>query len=284
MARRHIATDCQTPPRFVSFVTVNLPTCTSRPVGAMMGHRWLGYRAADAPHATPFALTLTMQDMPAQRSSPVHTVDMQREELDLYLEVIPRTVRKSWHLSRAQADALLGDLHEGMTMPLTAAQHGRLTALLTIHHALTPRPLMHGRGFGAVLHHPRTAPDGTRAAISALCEDQSALDRVAAFIHNLPHGPLLLPGVLTDLVASGTYRPELVADLFAEARVLCDDPLPTWRDPADRAEARSLVALLEAAVRDAPCAVRRQVLTAMACEAEPGTAAWALQELATEVV
>jgi hypothetical protein len=75
----------------------------------------------------------------------------------------PGAVREAWHVTAAQADTLLGDRRDDPPVPLTAAHHARLTGLMTIALAMTPRPLMYGRELGPVLHHPRTAPGATRS-------------------------------------------------------------------------------------------------------------------------
>lgn len=178
------------------------------------------------------------------------------EELALYHEVLPSSMR-AWDLRPSEYDALVANLAKTRTRRLSLKQHRRLSALMQIMFAITPRPLCFDESRAVVLRHPRTAPCGTRAAVDVMCASLEELESVAAYFQSLPHGPWLLPGVLNDFLVARAPHTRWYRELMEESE---DVGASDRESEQDRSRARNLATALRTAALQAPHAIREALL------------------------
>lgn len=177
---------------------------------------------------------------------------LSHEELALYHETLPLSMR-NWALQPHEYDALVANLTRTRTRRLSMRQHRRLSALMTICFAVTPRPLCVDDASAAVLRHPRTAPDGTRSAVDAMCASLEGLEAVATYFASLPHGPWFLPNVMQDFLAESHPDTIWFRELLDEADEMS---AAGWVSAADQELAMELVNKLCHEVVRAPRHIR----------------------------
>lgn len=205
-----------------------------------------------------------------------HSTEYELEDLAMFHEDIPQVVR-DWGVCAPEYNALLANLPLTHTHRLSTKQHRRLSALMDIWFSVTPRPLYPHDACGAVLQHPRSAPDGVGRALDVMCGSLEGLEAVAEYFQSLSHGPCLLPGVLQDLLLASEPSARWYRELLEDSERTC-----TWElaGPQDRALAEALGATLRAEALCAPQAIRATILRDALQSPRPSIRAWAEQWLA----
>mgnify|MGYP001168708241 CR=1 FL=1 len=197
------------------------------------------------------------------------------EELALYHETVPLSM-DNWSLHPHEYDALVANLTRTRTRRLSMRQHRRLSALMTICFAVTPRPLCVDDASAGVLRHPRTAPDGTHSAVDAMCVSLEGLEAVATYFASLPHGPWFLPNVMQDFLAQWHPNTTWFRELLEETEQMST---AAWASAADRALAMELATKLRHEACTAPQPIRDALVRDALNSAHVAVSDWGIRSL-----
>lgn len=216
-----------------------------------------------------------MSSLPAMPDRVPHSAEYALADLAMFHEDIPQVV-SDWGVRAPEYNALLANLPLTHTHRLSTKQHRRLSALMDIWFSVTPRPIEPHNACGAVLQHPRSAPNGDGRALDVMCASLEGLEAVAEYFQSLSHGPCLLPGMLQDLLLTSEPCPRWYRELLEEAERMC-----TWElaGPEGRALADGLGATLRAEALCAPQAIRATILRDALQSTCPSISAWGEQWL-----